>query len=755
MNIKRPLILLSALAVIASATFGANAPARAADTTTLTIAMIGGSADSQDKANYNAALLAAEKINADGLSDSNDNKYTLAVQYYEANTSDKLKEKFTDAKSDKVAAILAPADSDRLNTILTKDVGSFAVLSASPDTPDKTNVFRLTASPTASANAAADFLVAKRHLSKIAVVAADTETAQTQIKNFKTKAGDKNILATYTHAADSTSFNETARAIRDSKADAIFAWTLDTPMAALLNALNTVGWKGTVVYQGMNAEFVKKVGAEKAQNVFGPLGWTASAYDTTSQDFVTSYANSYGMQPPDRSAAYYDAVEMIAAVVAKGNKDTASISSGLASLTNYQGIQARYDNGKANSLLIVQSRNSENLIEAARYANGSCTNCADTTYTNITDTKVTTRSTLTVAVIGNFTGPSQATGEAALHGAQLAVREVNDKGGIIGPSNTRYTLVLTTYDAPTAKDASDAVKKAKDAGAAIILGPDYNGQILPALTQASTQSIAQLVSATSSDITTNETSDYVFGLRATDAQLGKATLQYLLDERDLTRFATFAVRTDYGLNTINALKDQIAASDDGRVVASVDHNLDQTDYAQYAKDLTATNPEVILAWTTQPALEGLIDALGKTDWKGTLVYGYLTSDLTSTLKVPANIELLGPVNWWNNAADWASVDFSNRYTGYYGTAPLQQSAVYYDAIHLIAHGVKEVGGKNTDLRSWINKQTAFRGVQGMYKPSSYADGELARTVLILRVGSAGVTEVARYDDGACWVNCSK
>jgi branched-chain amino acid transport system substrate-binding protein len=406
-------------------------------------------------------------------------------------------------------------------------------------------------------------------------------------------------------------------------------------------------------------------------------------------------------------------------------------------------------------LLIVQARNNGGLLEAARYANGSCTTCTDLNYANTTDTKVSKRETLNVALIGTLSGTAQATGQAALHGAQLAIREINDKGGIIGSNNTRYTFVLITYDVSTPSAAADAVKKAKDAGAAIILGPDYNGQILPSITQASSQSIAQLVSATSADVTATDTADYVFGLRTNDEQLSKAALKYLLDERSLTRFATFAVRTDYGLNTINAVKDQIKASDDGQVVASVDHNLDQADYAAYAKELTAANPEVIVAWTTQPAFKGLLDAIGKTGWKGTVVYGYLTADYAKTLTVPANVELIGAVSWWDSAQDWASVDFVNRYTSYYGTAPLIQSAVYYDAIHMIAHGVKESGAKASDLRSWINKQTSFKGVQGAYTPSTYGDGELSRAVLLLRVSKGGISEIARYNDGACWVNCGK
>ena len=87
------------------------------------------------------------------------------------------------------------------------------------------------------------------------------------IKEFKSKAKDSNIVTTLTHAADATDFAQTARTIRDSKADAVFAWTYDAQMQSLLKALTEVGWKGEIVYQGLDSEFVQKAGAAQAANV--------------------------------------------------------------------------------------------------------------------------------------------------------------------------------------------------------------------------------------------------------------------------------------------------------------------------------------------------------------------------------------------------------------------------------------------------------------------------------------------------------
>lgn len=749
MKLKQLVVAACAAALIGSS---AAAPSNAQESTLLTVAFIGaasGTTQGRDQALYNAALLAAENINDDGLSDVDGNSYRLTVKYYAADSQNDIADVLDDVESDKAIAVLAPADDERLQVVVDDAGITEAILTAAHNAPTDSNVFRLAATESVAATAVADYLVNRRYFTKIAAVAVDTQSAQDGMATFKAEAGSGLLVADLTHQADDTDFAETARTIRDSRAEVVFAWTLDVQMQALMTALGEVGWDGMIVYRGLDEEFIARVGADQAAHLMGPMQWITGAYDADSQDFVTEYRVRFNEIPTLHAAAYYDAVKLLGVAIAERGDDPAAISAELRELSLYDGVNTLYRNGQAEGLFIAEVMESGALVEVARYDDdgATCLNCAQTARPDVSANTVNARASLTVAVIGTFDSLSEHTGDSALKAAQMAAREINERGGIVGPNSTRYTINVVGYPANSSAEAEKAIKDAKAAGAAVILGPDFNGHLLPALNTAAQSTIAQLTSATTTDATENDVDDYVFQLRTHDAELATAAVRYLVDERELTRFATLAVRTDYGIGTADAIKSAIDASDDGRVVLSLEHDVDHSDYAALAAQIAGANVQAVFAWTTQPAFESLLAELGKLNWTGTLVYGYATSDLLNSLEVPPSIDLIASVNWWPSAGDWASADFATRYASRYGTLPTAHSVVYYDALYLLSEGVAVNGADAARLRTWLTDVETFRGVQGVYRPASYGSGELSRSVVLLIVTSSEVRELARYDNG--------
>jgi branched-chain amino acid transport system substrate-binding protein len=752
MNIKlsRIILILAAVALLTGATL--HFVAAQDDTTELTIAFIGagnGSQAAHERALYQAAVLAAEQINDDELTDLNDESYTLNVVYYEADSAEDVADALEDATEDGVIAILGPDDSTRLEALIDEGTPTVAVLSALPDAPDSENIFRLSATPSDWALSIADYLVNERHFTQIATVAADTESAQDGIQAFTDAAGEDNIVSELTHEADEDDFSSDAQTIRESGADAVFAWTLDTQARLLLTELRTVGWNGVFVYQGLDSQFIERAGAENVIDVMGPMNWTATTYDAASQEFVADYTARWESTPSERAAAYYDAVHLIAAAVEAAGDTPSSIANSLSTNDGINGAQGQYVGGESHSLRIMQVTNGGTLIEAAHYTDNVCLTCVDTVRATI-DTTTEQRGLFNINFVGTLDGAAENIGLAAQQGAELALREINDAGGVLAPDGTRYILSLTS----TSVNSASGVAEVFQAGASIILGPDYNGMVMPNLTLPSVSGVPQLISATSSQVAENEVADYVFQMRADDATLARVSADYLLNMRELTTFATIVARTDYGLDTANVLEDVVSNADEGQIVLALEHDVDETDFSNYAAQIAASGAQAVFVWTTQPAAAQLLSALDAAGWQGVFVYGYLTPEFAQMLVVPSNIELLAPVNWWNAAGDWASVDFTTRYTERYGESPTSQSVSYYDAMYLLAQGVEEVGVDSSALQAWLINYEAYRGIQGVYNPAAYGDGEMSRSVMLLSVDSSGIRESARYEDATCWVNCN-
>jgi branched-chain amino acid transport system substrate-binding protein len=413
-------------------------------------------------------------------------------------------------------------------------------------------------------------------------------------------------------------------------------------------------------------------------------------------------------------------------------------------------VQGSYEGAATQALRLMQVDGMGSLIQAASY-DGECVNCPDIWVRETADEDADGSQTFTVGLIAALDGAAEAQGENIEAAVRLAIREINAAGGVLSENNTRYTLNLQTYSAQTADEADAALTQAAEDGVSVVLGPDYNAQVLPNLTSAETAGVTQLVSATSVQIAQGESEDYLMQLRATDETLVQAAAAYLIDVRGFTRFATVASRTDYGLDSIDSFESAVAGEEGVDVVLQLEHEIDEADYDDMAAQIAASSAQAVVIWSSQPAAAELLTALTTLDWSGIVLYGYLTPDFVEGLEISSTIELMGVSSWWSSGEDWASRDFTSRYLDRYGEEPLPQSAAYYDAVYLIAR-VLEESSSSVDI-SAIAALESFVGVQGQYSPDEYGSGELTRMSMIVLWDGEQVQPLARYDNNSCVAGC--
>ncbi len=757
MNMKR-LLLLGALPMLLLTGSLLTTMAQDDNLDTVRIAFIGrenGRGAELDRQLYQAAVTAADQINAgddddvEGIRLANGDRYALEVVYYPADTTDDAIDALDEAVTDDAVAVLGPHEIEQAEAIRSAGTQGLPLLLGAPDSPDGENLFRLTASLEDRAQAAADYLVNERHMTRIAVFSSNTDVALAGTEAFKKAAGNSLIVADIIREADEEDFSADVQQVRDEDAEALFIWALDGQTELLLGELRDSGWDGEIVFAGLDADFVGRAGADLTAGLYGLVNWTDSAYDSASQTFVADYQEQWGSMPPEAAASYYDAIYLLADSISDAGLQPSAVRGDLAGQTDFAGVQGTYDRAETDTLRLIQVASDGGLIEVARYAAAACQTCPDIWWADNVDEATTSTSSFRIGLIGTLDGASEGIGDQIEQAARLAVREINEAGGIIGANGVRYTLDLVTYSAETGEAAGSAFEQAISDGVQLIIGPDYNAQVIPNLFRADNEEVIQLVSATSDQVTINGGS-YVYQLRATDATLANAAAEYLLDVRELTRFATVAVQADYGLDALEVFGDAVRASDDGEVALELEHDIAVTDFAAMADQIVNANVEAVAMWSTQPAFSALAAELSARDWDGVLVYGYLTLELSESLsQIP--FEIVGPVNWWMSAGDWVSQDFSQRYAERYGTTPIPQAASYYDAIYLIA---AQLDGSNpAGIRAGLNGLESFIGVQGSYRPERYKNGELTRQVIILSLEEGVANTVARYDDGQCLIGC--
>lgn len=756
MNLKRWITLGALVATLGAGTL-VTVSAQDETLDTLRIGFIGrqsGRGAELDQQLYQSAVTAADAINAGddddeaGVRASNGDRYNLEVVFYGADTAAAAVDALQDAVNDDAIAILGPHDSEHAQAISDAGTQGLALISSAVDAPSGNGFFRAAATHDDWAQAMADYLINERHLSRIAVLSSNTDEALAGTQAFRTAAGADTIVMDVVREADEEDFGEDVQTLRDQDADALVVWALDAQMVALLDALRDTNWDGIVVFAGLDAGFIAQAGADMTTGIYGPAAWNASAYDARSQAFADEYAAQWGIAPPDAAAAYYDAVYMIEGAIADAGIDASAVRTRLSN-SDFAGVQGTYDSAQTDALRIMQAEADGTLVQAAAYAGGDCVSCADLWWADSNGATVTTTETLRIGLIASLDGAAEGIGAQIEDAARLAIREINDAGGVIAPDSTRYLLDLVAYNATDATTAEAAFTQAVADGVALVIGPDTNAQVMPNAFRAENAETVQLVSATLDQIALNS-GGYLFQMRATDATLADAAARYLVDVRELTRFASLAVRTDYGLDAAEAFDDVVSASDDGEVALSLEHDVDTTDFAAIADQLVAANAQAISVWSPQPSAATLIAELNARGWEGVLVYGFMTPAFAETLG-SLSFEIAAPVSWWVDAQDWVGSTFAAQYQARYGEAPLPQAAAYYDAVHLIGRGLDEAG--TSGLRTWLTDLDSFVGVQGSYRPDAYGSSETSRNVALLHLQDGALGVIARYDDGVCLIGC--
>ncbi|MCU0463509.1 MAG: ABC transporter substrate-binding protein [Anaerolineae bacterium] len=728
--------LLSSLFLVVILTI---TPAFAQDNESRQIAVIVSSVGSdatRDRLAYQAAVLAAEELadSSEGIEANDGTRYSLEVRQYAVNSADDARDAVEDALDDGADVLIAPLNTSFREAVVEENPSVVVLYYANDDTTP-TNAIKIAPSLSSQIRAAADYLTNVRLLDEIAVINADTTAAESGTNVFVTEVGAGSVATRLTHEADRADFAGDARSVRDAGAEAAFIYTLQNPGAALSSALDEIGWDGVVVSMDPPAS---------ADGVFKPVIWTASADDRASREFVAAYQARWEELPGDESAAYYDSVYLMAEAL----RNTESLARTSLTGASLDGVQGTYASGVPDTVRIVELGNGSGNVEAARYVAGVCVTCPGVFVQDITETDTTRELVYTVALIADTDSD---TGRSVEQAAELAVREINDAGGLLGPQTTRYTLRLRTYDAANPAEASAAFGQAVQDGAGAVLGGDLNGWVLPAPFTADAAGVPYLVTATGLTSPTLATAQFLLQLRANDLTQARAAVSYAVESLELTQFATVSARADYGLNAARALRDATQSADDGEVVFSVEHAPDQPNLSAAATQVAGAEVEAVFAWTTPDALQSFLNGLGAEGWSGVVFYGYLTDSLAATLTVPEGVTLYGVTPWTAQASDWSSRAFTASYTDLYAEAPSDLAAAYYDAVHLLRRGVEAVGPVPATVNRWLRDTADFTGVQGAYLPSEYGTGELTQTVRVVRVEGGLLVQADRY--AICPVLC--
>ena len=339
------------------------------------------------------------------------------------------------------------------------------------------------------------------------------------------------------------------------------------------------------------------------------------------------------------------------------------------------------------------------LCLAMLFSLAACASKDDTTTdtsSDTTDTADTTsdgEKTVRLGLIGPMTGDNANYGTSTRDGAQIAVDEINEAGGVNG-----YTFVLDTQDSQGDPDSAvSAYGKLMDSGMNVSLGCVLSGEAQGVITAAVEDGIL-IVTPTSSAVACIEGNPNAFRVCFNDAAQGTASADYIADNNLGTKIAVFYQSDiDYSAGLYETFQAEAA----NRGLEIVEEQTftagSNTDFSTQINAIRDSGCELVfLPIYAAEAATFLTQAAGKLD--GITFFGCDGMDgiqtKVSDTSLIEGLMMLTP--FAADAEDAATQSFVEKYVPVHGTEPDQFAADGYDAVYIVKAAMEQCGKTPAD-----------------------------------------------------------
>lgn len=334
-------------------------------------------------------------------------------------------------------------------------------------------------------------------------------------------------------------------------------------------------------------------------------------------------------------------------------------------------------------------------------------------------------------------------------GAQLAIDQINQSGGVGTPDGTTYQLELVTLEETplTVESLPDAIAELVQPNVIAILGPDNNELLTPENVQALVDTRLPILSgATSNTLTDTDADNFIFRTHAPERFYSMAVADYLTRELGLTQIAL--VQTD--IESTEAVIDfQGALTTAGLDPVERLQVGGGTTLAEEAQGLIDLNPEAVVLWGGLEDAAILLGQLRENGWTGRFAYRQADEAARAGLLPDELANGVIGVNSWSYAyTDQPTRIFLRDFVTAFGVVPGPLAAAGYDVIWFLRTAIRAEGIDPAGIQTALIGGPPLTLIQGALRPADFGNGDLIHIAVVYELGPhGGPTVVARYDDG--------
>ena len=357
--------------------------------------------------------------------------------------------------------------------------------------------------------------------------------------------------------------------------------------------------------------------------------------------------------------------------------------------------------------------------------------------------------TIKIGVNAEMTGDMPAVGESCKKAAEMAVKEVNDAGGIdVGGQKYKVDLFVEDNAGKPDQSASATQKLITQQKVHAIVGPNATRYALPASEIAESSKVV-LISPwstnpkTTLDAKTNAPKKYVFRACFIDPFQGRVVAKFALDTLKAKKAAVlYDVASEYNKGIAEIFKETFEQSG-GKVVAFETYTTNDKDFSGQLTKIKSTAPDMIFLPNYYSEIPLQIQQAKRLGIKAPFV----GSDSWGSLEL---LKLCGndcegyyfSTHYAADAATPAATKFIEGFKAKYGIVPDDVAALTYDSFGLLFQALRSATKLDRQaIRDALAKIPKYEGVTGNMQFKEGA-GDPTKSAVIVQIKGGKFTYFA-------------
>lgn len=367
---------------------------------------------------------------------------------------------------------------------------------------------------------------------------------------------------------------------------------------------------------------------------------------------------------------------------------------------------------------------------------------------------------ITVGVVLPVTGKEAKPGQYQKEGIELAIKQINDKGGIpVG--GTKYQIKEVFYD-----DGSDGTKSASlveramtSDSATVVLGGYSTGLGEPESVMADRHQTPWITTGAGATSIFSHGYQYAFGTLSPVELIGSTSMEFLgsmVDQGKLKKGLKIAIaveNTDHGKDYVNGVQKWLDKHPGYfSIVFNEKFEEHGTDYSPILQKVKAANADIFLSDAHLPDYITMERQYLQSGMHHQMVsYGARGPELNARQALGDGINYLFAGIWWSDKLPYPQVkQFATDYKQFTGHDPDSwYAATAYDGVRILAQAITAAGAVDKNkirdaLRKAVLKDSILPGATLKFEPN----GQAAYPFLIVQNKPGGKYDIVYPKNGA-------